>query len=193
MYKFSLILILLSMANFLNAKNRNETKADKSTSQPNVIFFSVDDMNDWIGPLGYDQVKTPNMDRLAESGVNFTNTHAPGVYCAPSRTAIWTGMQASTTGCYENEIYHYDFPELVPLQMAFKQGGYNTYGAGKLFHHRGGYVDLRAWNEFFSRSQEMRDMGCVLLIFQKVFPIGIPAGLFRFLASKNEKPLWLEE
>jgi hypothetical protein len=32
-----------------------------------------------------------------------------------------------------------------------------------------------------------------LLIFQKVFPIGIPAGLFRFLASKNEKPLWLEE
>jgi arylsulfatase A-like enzyme len=45
------------------------------------------------------------------------------------------------------------------MQMAFQQGGYSTFGAGKLFHHRSGYVDLRGWNEYFSRSQEMRDMG----------------------------------
>ncbi len=79
------------------------------------------------------------------------NAHAPGVYCAPSRTAIWTGLQASTTGCYGIEVYHHDFPELVPMQMAFKQGGYSTFGAGKLFHHRSGYVDLRSWDEYFSR------------------------------------------
>ncbi len=153
------LFILGCFSNILLAQNSDGESINKTNSQPNVIFFSVDDMNDWAGPLGYNQVKTPNMDRLANAGVTFTNAHAPGVYCAPSRTAIWTGLQASTTGCYENEVYHYDFPELVPLQMAFKQGGYNTYGAGKLFHHRGGYVDLRSWDEFFSRSQEMRDMG----------------------------------
>jgi len=122
-------------------------------------MFVMDDLNDWVGPMGYSQVKTPNMDRLANQGVKFTNAHAPGVYCAPSRTAIWTGSQASTTGCYENEIFHYEYPKMVTMQMAFKTGGYNTYGAGKLYHHRSGYVDLRSWDEYFSRSQEMRDMG----------------------------------
>ena len=128
-------------------------------TQPNVIFFSVDDMNDWAGPLGYNQVVTPNMDRLANSGITFTNAHAPGSYCAPSRTAIWTGLQASTTGCYGWEVYHYDYPELVSLQMAFKQGGYSTYGAGKLFHHGRGFADMRSWDTYFSRSQEVRDSG----------------------------------
>ena len=161
--------IIVLMAFSINAckeKSTNETgeastgaKVNNSGEQPNVIFFSVDDMNDWIGPLGYTQALTPNMDRLAKAGVVFTNAHAPGVFCAPSRTAIWTGLQASTTGCYENEIFYYDYPDIVTLQMAFKQGGYNTYGAGKLYHHRGGYVDLRSWDEFFSRSQEHKDMG----------------------------------
>lgn len=88
---------------------------------PNVIFFVMDDLNDWVTPLGYNQVKTPNLDRLAKSGVTFRNAHAPGVFCAPSRTAILTGMHASTTGCYENEVFHYDHPDVVTIQMAFKQ------------------------------------------------------------------------
>ena len=126
---------------------------------PNILFFALDDLNDWIHPMGYEQAITPNLDRLAENGVMFTNAHAPGVYCAPSRTAIFTGLQASTTGCYQNEVYFHDYPDLVSLQMAFQQGGYTTWGAGKLFHHRGGYVDLRGWNEYFARSSEIMEMG----------------------------------
>ncbi|MFC1760664.1 sulfatase [Planctomycetota bacterium] len=131
---------------------------NNSEKQPNVIMFIMDDLNDWVTPLGYDQVKTPNLDRLAKSGVIFQNAHAPGVFCAPSRTAILTGLHASTTGCYESEVFHYDHPNLVTLQMAFKNTGYNTYGAGKIYHHRSGYVDLRGWNEYFTRSQEVKDM-----------------------------------
>lgn len=127
-------------------------------NQPNVIMFVLDDLNDWVTPLGCTQVKTPSLDRLAKSGVTFTNAQAPGVFCAPSRTAIMTGMHASTTGCYENEVFHYDRPDLKTLQMAFKQAGYATYGAGKIYHHRSGYVDLRGWDHYFTRSQEVRDM-----------------------------------
>jgi arylsulfatase A-like enzyme len=130
-----------------------------SGDRPNIVFFSFDDLNDWINPLGYNQAITPNLNRLAESGIVFTNAHAPGVYCAPSRTAIFSGLQASTTGCYTDEIFFYDYPDLVSLQMAFKQGGYNTWGAGKLFHHRAGFVDLRGWNEFFARSSEIKELG----------------------------------
>jgi arylsulfatase A-like enzyme len=131
----------------------------EEAGRPNVIMFVMDDLNDWVTPLGYKQVKTPNLDRLSTQGVTFTNAHAPGVFCAPSRTAIFTGMYASTTGCYENEVFHYDHPDLVTMQMAFKAAGYETYGAGKLYHHRSGYLDQRGWDEYFSRSQEMRDMG----------------------------------
>jgi arylsulfatase A-like enzyme len=134
-------------------------KTAQSVTQPNVIFFSLDDLNNWINPLGYEHAITPNLNRLARAGVTFTNAHAPSTYCAPSRTAIFTGLQASTTGCYGNEIYHFDYPDLVPLQVAFKEGGYDAWGAGKLFHHRGGYVDLRGWNEYFARNQEIIDSG----------------------------------
>lgn len=140
-----------------NVKTREETK--RIRNQPNVIFFALDDLNDWVTPLGYNQAKTPNMDRLAREGVVFTYAHAPGVFSAPSRTAIMTGLNASTTGCYAEDPFQFDHPDLVTLQMAFKQGGYNTYGAGKIYHHRGGFVDLRGWDEYFSRSQEMRGLG----------------------------------
>jgi arylsulfatase A-like enzyme len=145
--------------NILQAKDVEGKKSSKSANQPNVIFFAMDDLNDWVSPLGYNQAKTPNMDRLAKKGVVFTSAHAPGVFCAPSRAAIMTGLNASTTGCYGEDPFQYDHPDLVTLQMAFKQGGYSTYGAGKIYHHRGGFLDQRGWDKYFSRSQEEKDMG----------------------------------
>ncbi|MDE0737309.1 MAG: sulfatase-like hydrolase/transferase, partial [Pirellulaceae bacterium] len=41
---------------------------------PNVLFIAMDDLNDWVGCLGgHPQARTPNLDRLAASGVLFTN------------------------------------------------------------------------------------------------------------------------
>ncbi len=127
--------------------------------RPNVIFFAVDDMCDWIGPLGDQQAVTPHMDALANRGLTFSNAHAPGTYCAPSRTAIFTGRFASTTGCYGTEVYYHDHPGIVPLQQSFQRGGYATFGAGKLFHHREGYLDQRGWDEFFVRNDILKRKG----------------------------------
>lgn len=131
----------------------------KSGDPPNVIMFATDDLNNWVNPLGYEQAITPNLDRLAAMGVTFTNAHAPATFCAPSRSAIWSGLHASTTGCYNDELYFVDRPDLVSMQSAFKQAGYKTYGAGKLYHHRAGSYDTRGWDMYFSRSQEIRDKG----------------------------------
>jgi len=126
---------------------------------PNVLFFALDDLCDWVGPLGYGQAVTPNMDRLAESGVTFLNAHTAGVFCAPSRSAIFTGRHASTTGCYTGQVYHHNHPDIQPLQVTFQKGGYRTFGGGKLFHHPKGFVDLRGWDEFFVRSQGQKENG----------------------------------
>ena len=71
---------------------------------PNVLFLSVDDMNDWVGCLGgYPGVRTPNIDALARRGVLFSNAHCAAPLCNPSRTALLTGMRPSTTGVYGND------------------------------------------------------------------------------------------
>jgi len=67
-------------------------RADQPKSdRPNILFIAIDDMNDWTGFLGgHPQAITPNMDKLAEKGVNFSNAHcaAPGMFPEPQRVAL---------------------------------------------------------------------------------------------------------
>jgi arylsulfatase A-like enzyme len=127
--------------------------------KPNVLFIAMDDLCDWVSPMGYKQAKTPNFDRLAKTGTTFMNAHCPGVFSTPSRTAILTGLFASRTGCYQEDVFIYDHPDIVTLQMTFQKGGYSTYGAGKIYHHMQGFIDLRGWDEYFTRNQEEKDSG----------------------------------
>jgi arylsulfatase A-like enzyme len=120
------------------------------SAKPNVLFISVDDMNDWIGCLGgYNGVKTPNIDRLAKRGVLFANAHCASPLCNPSRTALLTGMRASTTGMYNNDqFWRPNLPDAVTLPMHFKANGYQVAGAGKVFHHTVGNNPPDQWDEF---------------------------------------------
>ena len=63
---------------------------------PNVILFATDDLCDWVGPLGYQQAVTPNMDQLARNGMVFTNAHCQGTMCNPSRISIMWGKRPSS-------------------------------------------------------------------------------------------------
>ena len=71
---------------------------------PNVLLISIDDLNDWVGCLGGNtQASTPNIDRLAERGVLFSNAHCQAPICNPSRTSLMLGLRPSTTGIYVNQ------------------------------------------------------------------------------------------
>lgn len=144
-------------------------------SPPNVLFLAVDDMNDWIGCLETTPAAiTPNIDRLAARGVNFTNAHTAGVFCAPSRAAIFSGQYASTTGCYMTPNYFVEHPEIEALQMSFSKAGYTTLGAGKLFHHPEGAIDQRGWTEFFLRNSVQRSNGWPMDSWSKETPVPQP-------------------
>ncbi len=149
--------------------------------RPNVLFLAVDDMNDWIGCLETTPCAvTPNIDRLASRGVNFTNAHTAGVFCAPSRAAIFSGQYASTTGCYSTPNYFVGHPEIESLPMSFAKAGYTTLGAGKLFHHPAGAIDQRGWTEFFLRNQFQRENGWPLESWssETPFPSRFPASVY---------------
>ena len=119
--------------------------------RPNVLFLCVDDMRDWVNCLhGYPgHVETPHIDQLASRGVLFTNAHCPSPLCAPSRAAVMTGLRPSTTGLYNNSHWWYpNRPETVSLPALFRDNGYSTAGAGKIFHHTAGNNPPGQWDSF---------------------------------------------
>ncbi len=112
-----------------------------AADKPNVLFIAIDDLNDWVGPLGgHPQVKTPHMDALAARGTTFTNAHCQSPLCNPSRTSLLTGLRPSTTGVYGLAPWFRTDPrykDLTTLFQWFKKNGYHTLTTGKIFH--GGY------------------------------------------------------
>ena len=118
----------------------------------NVLFISVDDLNDWIGCLnGHPQALTPNMDRLAKRGVLFANAHCAAPACNPSRAAVFSGQMPERTGVWSNRSE--SLLKLQPgakfLTTIFSQSGYHTLGTGKLLHKGGSAI----FNEYYSVSQ----------------------------------------
>ncbi|MEA2068954.1 MAG: sulfatase, partial [Verrucomicrobiota bacterium] len=128
----------------------------QAAQPPNILFIAIDDMNDWTGFLGgHPQAQTPNMDKLAKKGVNFTNAHCSAPGCSPSRNALLYGVEPFNSGLYA--FYDQEgFSEKVldgyaSLPEFFKINGYNTYGSGKIHHRR--EATAIEWTEFYKREK----------------------------------------
>jgi len=74
-----------------------------SDARPNIILIITDQQRyDTIKALGFPYMETPNLDRLVEEGVTFTNCHITAPSCAPSRASLFTGYYPHTTGIFKN-------------------------------------------------------------------------------------------
>jgi len=114
-----------------------------------LILMSDEHSPKILGCHGHPVVRTPNIDALAKRGVLFRNAHCASPLCNPSRVALLTGMRPSTTGIYNNEQYwRPNLPGVVSLPGYFKQNGYHSAGAGKVFHHVAGFNAPGEWDEF---------------------------------------------
>jgi arylsulfatase A-like enzyme len=122
-------------------------------ARPNVLMIVADDLNDWVGCLGgHPDARTPNIDRLAERGLLFTNAHCAAPVCNPSRVATFTGRRPSSTGIYDNApIWHEMMPGIASMPQHFKANGYYTAGGGKVYHHPPGFNRRSDWNEYFDQ------------------------------------------
>jgi arylsulfatase A len=136
-------------------RSKSPQRSSPPPQRPNVIFLSVDDLNDWVGCLGgHPQAKTPNIDRLAEQGVLFEQTYCAAPLCNPSRTAVMTGLRPSTTGIHGNKEWFRDLPrykDWVTLPQYFRKHGYAAWGGGKIFHMRDGrFSDPASWDRQYA-------------------------------------------
>ncbi len=127
--------------------------------KPNVLFIAIDDLNGCVGALGDQQAQTPHIDRLAARGALFTNAHCAVPACNPSRTAILTGLRASTSGVYLNQQDWREEPRLkgiATLPGFFREQGYKVVGGGKIYHAHSltdeahsGFFDPEPWEQYF--------------------------------------------
>ena len=136
---FTMFFMVLLMS--CGSKGAINEKVSSKQQQPNILFISVDDLNDWSGFLkNFPNVKTPNIDKLAANGMAFTNAHCQAPICAPSRASLFTGLYPHTTGLY----YQFTDQDLKEKNEALEKTqflpdyledyGYKTLGVGKIFH-----------------------------------------------------------
>lgn len=80
-----------------------------SGQKKNLLFIMTDQQRfDALSRAGNTVIKTPNLDRLAQSGVYFKNAYAPCAVCGPSRASILTGCTVENTGVFSNsQTYSY--------------------------------------------------------------------------------------
>ena len=98
--------------------------------RPNVVFLMADQLRrQSLGYAGDPRAKTPNLDRLAAEGVDFTNYVVSMPVCTATRASLLTGKYASTTGMVVNELRIN--PNQETLGHALTRAGYQTGFIGK--------------------------------------------------------------
>jgi arylsulfatase A-like enzyme len=122
----------------------NEESTGKNLPEnPNILFIAIDDLRPELGCYGNEYIKSPNIDRLAETGAVFTNHYVQVPTCGASRYSLLTGMLPKTKGHLSNEACHNliagkpetETPETFIHHL--RRNGYYTVGIGKISH----YVD----------------------------------------------------
>jgi len=145
--------------------------AQKQAEKPNVLFISIDDLNDWTGTLkGHPQAISPNLDELCDQGLLFTNAHCSQPVCAASRNSLLSGIHPTTSGWYGStsamrETYDQVMQENKMLPQYFKDNGYKTLAVGKIFHQ--GVTDYKDkiddfWDEIapdYDVPKDLKDRG----------------------------------
>ena len=133
-------IFLISFFAFNSCQIQKSSNQKAAKQHPNILFISVDDLNDYLGFMGDPNAITPHMDKLALGGTAFTNAHCQAPLCGPSRASLLTGLRPSTTGIYgmikDNSIQTGSLADddITLMPGYFSEHGYKTFGVGKVFH-----------------------------------------------------------
>ena len=114
----------------------SDANAQETSLKRNVLLIMTDDCNCDLGCYGSSLVKTPNIDRLASSGLLFENAYCQYPVCNPSRSSMMTGLYPDQTGVLSNKPFFRDkLPDVVTMPQMFRNAGYWVGRVGKIYHY----------------------------------------------------------
>lgn len=114
---------------------------------PNILFIAVDDLRPELGCYGNTEIITPNIDRLAKTGLVLSNAYCQQALCNPSRASLLTGMRPDAIKVWDlSTHFRTAVPDAVTLPEFFKNNGYRVEGLGKIFHDHISQEDPQSWS-----------------------------------------------
>jgi len=123
----------VALAGILAFSTISKVQAEKPPL--NVLFLCMDDLKPELSCYGLDQMKTPQIDKLAQQGVLFEHHYVQEAVCAPSRMSTFTGMRPDRTRVWDLKTNLLTVrPDAQTMQEFFKKHGYITAGCGKVMH-----------------------------------------------------------
>lgn len=129
---FSGAICILSLFSLPAVSQKKIVRPDK----PNVLFIAVDDLRPELGCYGEAQIKSPNIDRLANSGILFANAYCNYPVCGPSRASLLSGIYPGQDRFLKwNTSQDNEIPGIVSLPMHFRNNGYKTVSLGKVYNN----------------------------------------------------------
>ncbi|MCH7686552.1 MAG: sulfatase [Planctomycetes bacterium] len=108
----------------------------QAAAKPNVLFIVVDDLRPELACYGKTHIKSPHIDKLAETGLLFERAYCMVPTCGASRASLMTGLRPARGRFVSfSTKAQKDAPGITTLNTHFKNNGYYTVSNGKVFHH----------------------------------------------------------
>ncbi len=119
-----------------------------AAAQKNVLLILVDDLKPALGAYGDKSSVSPNIDKLANSGMRFDLAYANQAVCMASRYTLMLGSRSSSTGFYSFGTEFRDvYPNAVTMPQHFMKAGYHAESMGKVYHiGHGNTNDEASWS-----------------------------------------------
>ena len=144
--RFLTLLVLALSFSCLKANNQSKQK-------PNILFLVIEDTSPYLFPkYGNNNIKTPNIDWLADNGIVFDNAFANAPYCSPARSTLISGTQATVYGNDLHREGHFQ-PEQYFLVKKLTDAGYFTVNKGKTDYN----ITGKNTNKFMDQAWSMNE------------------------------------
>jgi len=141
---FKLILVVSIL--FFSCKTTKESNQKIASSiKKNLLFIMVDDLRPELNNFGKNQIISPNIDALANSGVTFNRAYCNVPVCGASRASLLTGLRPTSNRflTYFSSIKK-EAPNVLNLVQHLKNEGYTTISNNKITHLKN---DIDEWDE----------------------------------------------
>lgn len=132
--------------------------------KPNLLFIFTDQQRyDTVGPYGNPNIKTPNLDKLAESSAVFKRAYVAQPVCTPARATIMTGLYPHNHGCVGNNIIlGDDVPTIAEMVSGYKTAYMGKWHLGDEMIRQHGFDEWISTEEYrgYVSDPEYRTLNC---------------------------------